>query len=80
MEIKWEDLLDYEPELRALEKDVRNAEITKDNIHWEWSKKFKPRLLRLVGFGARSKYLNSTWAYDTAYQHLYEILEDKAGF
>ena len=39
-----------------------------------WYRSFKPRLVRLVGFGAAQSELRSTDAYDTAYDAVYAAL------
>ena len=43
----------------------------------DWYHLFKPRLIRLVGFMAENEALASCECYDTAYMHLYGLLEDR---
>jgi hypothetical protein len=75
----FRELCRREPRLATLERDVQAVKDTGGpwfcaNDHWYGS--FKPRLVRLVGFGADEPELRTTEAYDVAYGALYEQLPD----
>ncbi len=80
----WETLVRLEPELRRLEQDIlavrrrsrRRRTFCANSV---WYRIFKPRLVNLVGWGARNPYLRSSRAYDVAYEHLYALLPDCRG-
>ncbi len=82
----WEDLAVREPRLVALRADVERVRVGIDetfcaNAAWYGyggRLGLKPRLVRLVGWGAQSRdpVLRSCEAYDVAYETLYELLPD----
>lgn len=84
--IKWDELTMIEPRLIVLEqiikgyhKPARTYEVFCANRLWYGFGEdgiivtgIKQRLMKLVGTFADNKFLNTTEAYDVAYQHLYE--------
>jgi hypothetical protein len=80
--LDWEDLVDLEPRLEQLERDIKyhagqhRAGRYCANRHWfgYTGVGFKDRLLDLVGWEAKGSALRSSEAYDVAYHHLYAIL------
>jgi len=40
-----------------------------------YSREFKPRLNRLVGWDVRDEFLRTSWAWTAAHMHLMNILE-----
>ncbi len=87
--LTWDDLAAREPRLAALRQAVER-ESAHGRLHYcanaAWygyggHLGLKPRLLRLVGWGAQSHdpVLRSSDAYDVAYQTLYDLLPDCRG-
>ncbi len=85
----WQDLVAREPrlaELRVAAERIRptaNASFCANAAWYGYAGQFglKPRLLRLVGWGAQNQdpVLRSSDAYDVAYQTLYDLLPDCRG-
>jgi hypothetical protein len=73
------DLCQREPRLHSLERDIQAVKDTGGPSFcandW-WYGRLKPRLVRLVGFGAEQPELRTPEAYDVAYDVLYELLPD----
>jgi hypothetical protein len=79
LDLPFRELCRREPRLATLERDVRS--VTDNGGAWFcandwWYGRFKPRLVKLVGFGADEPELRTTEAYDVAYDALYEQLPD----
>jgi hypothetical protein len=75
----WAQMVIAEPELEKLEQDVIAVAQGLDgeaNRHVIWALAFKPRLRALVGFQARLGCLQTSAAYDVAYDRLYGHLFD----
>ncbi len=87
--LTWQDLVEREPrlaDLRIVAERVRDAGDGSFCANASWygyggQLGLKPRLLRLVGWGAQSRdpVLRSCDAYDVAYQTLYDLLPDCRG-
>ncbi len=84
----WEDLVAREPrlaDLRVAAERVRDvdASFCANAVWYGYGGHLglKPRLLRLVGWGAQNRdpVLRSCDAYDVAYQTLYDLLPDCRG-
>lgn len=79
----WEELTIREPALLRLECDVRRAAArllsgdpeTIDQI-WAGRGGLKRRLCALVGWDAANPIMRTSTAYEAAYRHLYDLLED----
>jgi hypothetical protein len=76
---RFAELAREEPRLAALAHDIRAVKDT--GGRWfcaadHWYHDFKPRLMRLVGWGAEQPELRSCEAYDTAYDFLFDLLPD----
>jgi hypothetical protein len=70
----WEELVAIEPRLAELRADAaasRRAGQCSNNV---WYAKFRPRLVRLAGFGAEKPELRNSNYYDTAYDAVYAAL------
>ena len=83
--LTWQQLVTAEPRLGSLLLEIKAVRDDKTrpsfcaNAHWygyHGSPGFKPRLYRLVGFGALSApgHLRTMDAYDLAYETLFEAL------
>jgi hypothetical protein len=80
--LNWEDLIELEPRLEQIERDVRyHAEHHRTgpycaNRFWYGydGLGFKDRLCAVVGWGSDGQRLRSSEAYDLAYDHLYALL------
>lgn len=79
---RWDALAALEPALLDLERDLRSAACrslrsmhfpTIDHL-WHHGG-FKNRMSRLVGWCARQPMLATCEAYETAYRHLWSVLE-----
>jgi len=72
----FDDLCEIEPALRDLESQIR--EVDGSDAHFcanaVWSQVCKATLVSLVGWDARRPGLRTQAAYDTAYDHLYNLL------
>ncbi len=85
----WQDLVEREPRLADLRIAAERIRPAADapfcaNEHWYGyggHLGLKPRLIRLVGWGAQSHdpVLRSCDAYDLAYETLYDLLPDCRG-
>src|SRR5215208_2067079 len=84
-DVTWENLVEVEPRLRALERDVQTVADKGGpsfcaNAIWygyldpEFG--FKERMTRYMGWIAEVPELRSIEAYDLAYEHLYDLLPD----
>jgi hypothetical protein len=73
---KWEQLKTLEPELAALEQEIRQVQAEPNFCaNRSWYRDFKPRLRKLVGrHSGCSGYLGGPEAYGVAYDHLYNLL------
>lgn len=75
----WRLMTIAEPELAQFEQDVLAlaASLPLDiNRHVVWARAIKPRLRALVGFQARLACLQTSTAYNVAYDRLYGHLFD----
>jgi hypothetical protein len=72
------ELASLEPQLGALLREASRIDVDSDTFcaNAVWYRRFKPRLLLLVGWEAESPRLRSSEAYDIAYETLYEALPD----
>jgi len=72
----FDELCEIEPALRDLEYQIR--EVDGSGPHFSanavWSQLCKPVLVGLVGWDARRPELRTQAAYDTAYDHLNDLL------
>jgi len=77
-QLNWNHLCELEPRLRILcnAARIRRNEIGPSAAYDEWYVVWKPRLCRLVGWGAASQNptLKSSAAYDVAYDHVLDTL------
>lgn len=76
--LSWSDLVQLEPTLGTLE---RQARAVRADDPWfcandVWFREFKPLLVKLVGWNARSPHevMHRSEAYDIAYRHIYDQL------
>ena len=70
-ESDWATMCLIEPRLKTLEQDIRDfREELRCKASDAWYSDFKPRMVRLVGFGARRPELKTCQQYDTVYRHL----------
>ena len=51
--------------------------VENDEKNRVWYEHYKPRMLKLVGFGAENKDLNSTEVYDMFYKYFIDLMEVK---
>jgi hypothetical protein len=67
-----------EPRIGDLLKEARRVDVDSDTFcaNAVWYRRFKPRLLLLVGWEAEDPTLRSSEAYDAAYEAIYEALPD----
>jgi hypothetical protein len=76
---RFGELSEQEPRLAALERDIQAVKDTGGawfcaNDHWYL--RFKPQLMKLVGWGAEQPELRTCEAYDVAYDTLLALLPD----
>jgi len=78
--ITWQDMIEIEPELKRLyekAKKENKPDLPEDYCANEiFYKQLKPEIVKLVGWGARKKELNSCRAYDKAYKKILNALPD----
>lgn len=74
----WKELCELEPSLKELYSEARAVKATDECFcaNRLWYSRFKPRLVKLAGWGARDIKLRSSGAYDTAYEKIYRALPD----
>lgn len=77
-QLTFRELAEIEPELQdlleqALSVSDRNPKYCADTV---WYHELKPQLVRLVGFAAKNpnKRLHTSYAYDLAYETIYDAL------
>jgi len=72
----FDDLCEIEPALRDLESQIREVDGSSPHFcaNAVWSQMCKPALVGLVGWDARRPEPRTQAAYDTAYDHLYDLL------
>lgn len=75
----WDAMVIAEPELGALDRDVEAfVAATRIRDEWElelvWARGFKPRMDALVGWRCQRACLQSSGAWHTAYERLYDRL------
>ena len=73
----FEDMCTLEPLLALLRDDI-NRVSSRGKKHFcankAWVRRFKPRLIRLVGWYAYKEELRTSEAYELAYRTLYSLL------
>jgi hypothetical protein len=73
-----DEMIQLEPGLQELREDVAVVEDDKTSSSFcanrLWIRRFKPRLIELVGSLAGVEELRTSEAYDVAYRELYQIL------
>ena len=75
----WNELISIEPALYRLYLEASAPQETDDPsfcANAVWADRFKPRLLRLVGWDAMRPALRTEAAYDLACDNLYAALPD----
>lgn len=80
MKITWEYIVQLEPKLLELEKQIKAVKDDRTKPSFcannVWYRQFKPKMVVLVGWSSKSKLpeLMTDDAYDVAYDHLYALL------
>jgi hypothetical protein len=74
--MNFEQLCKIEPELAKLENDIFRYLKSKErgNVVEAWYRKFKPKMLLLVGYSAKNPKMQRADYYDVIYLHLFELL------
>jgi hypothetical protein len=80
--LTWSDLVELEPRLEILERDIKYHATQHQNgrycassaWHGYRAEGFKDRLSRLVGWGSERLSVRSSESYDLAYDRLYALL------
>lgn len=74
----FDEMMQLEPELQELRDDIAAVEDDEANSWFcanrLWMRRFKPRLIELVGSLARVEELRTSEAYSLAYRELYQRL------
>lgn len=78
--ILWKQICELEPglldlytEAAAVKDDGKLKRFCANDV---WTHRFKPRLVKLVGWDSKIELLQSTTAYDVAYHMVYDVLPD----
>jgi hypothetical protein len=72
----FKEITKMEPRLRQLYNEARQVNATDEYFcaNDTWYRRFKPRLMRLVGWYAENPELRTCKAYDVAYDTIYDQL------
>lgn len=71
----WQELIEREPRLLDLEAWCLLQPTCGREFWVMYSREFKPRLNRLVGWDVRDEFLRTHWAWMAAHSHLMDVLE-----
>ena len=75
-ELTWEQLTAVEPRLLDLHNEAKVVDGSDEHFcaNRVWYDRFKPRLLRLVGWECDNPKINTERAWDVAYETIYGVL------
>lgn len=74
----WADFVQREPRLLLLFNDIREIKDDKTKpsfcANFIWYRDFKPRMIKLAGWGCKDEVLKTCKSYDMVYEKLYNAL------
>ena len=76
---EFERLCEIEPALKLLYEEAKRTVPPPRRTDVVWERRFKSRLVRLVGWHAAKEELRTSAAYELAYRHIHRALFDHAG-